>query len=119
VASTDEVHRALTIEDLGAAAVTVVVEPRIGPPGSATALAAQGDGITAWRSDTRIGALWSNNAARNSFVYVNGVGWKKLGGMTDLAHLGLLQLARLARDTNARVDYRDEADGLIHEMYLW
>ena len=31
----------------------------------------------------------------------------------------LVALARLARDANARVDYRQEADGMIHELYVW
>jgi hypothetical protein len=99
-------------------AAAVAVEPELGPPGSPTANPAT-DGITTWATNVRIGALWANNAGRNGWAHVTGVGWKKLGGTTDFAHLGLVQLARLARDTNAAVNYRDEADGLIHEMYVW
>jgi hypothetical protein len=115
----DEVPRPLTVADLTSSTAVAAPEvaPQLQPPGSAAAAAVQG--VAAWRLDARIGALWTSNNPRNAWVWVNSVGWLKLGGATDLAHLGLYQLARLARDTNAVVNYRDEADGVIHEMYVW
>jgi hypothetical protein len=119
-AAVDDAPRPLSAAELTttATADTVTVEPQLGPPGSPNANPAT-DGLTAWVTNAHVSALWANNSARNGWAYVTGVGWKKLGGTTDFAHLGLVQLARLARDTNAGVNYRDEADGLIHEMYVW
>jgi hypothetical protein len=118
----DEAPRPLTSADFayGSTAVAApAVEPALHPPGSPAAAAMAVEGIGAWRLDARIGALWTSNNARNAYVWINSVGWRKLAGQSDQAHLGLLQLARLARDTNAVVNYRDEADNMIHEMYIW
>jgi len=119
-AAVDDAPRPLSAAELTTTASieTITVEPQLGPPGSPNANPAT-DGLTAWVTNAHVSALWANNSGRNGWAYVTGVGWKKLGGTTDFAHLGLVQLARLARDTNAGVNYRDEADGLIHEMYVW
>lgn len=117
----DDVPRALTADDL-IIGTTVQAqdddEPKFGPPGTATD-AALAEGIGAWKVGAKVGALFASNQNRNGWMWVVGTGWKKLGGTTDLAHTGLCQLARLARDTNASINYRDEADGLVHEIYVW
>ncbi len=78
-----------------------------------------GAGITAWLSDKRITGVWSINQNRNSWVHVNGVGWRKLANNSDTAVVALTVLGSHARQTQTRVDYREEADGLLHEMYVW
>jgi len=76
-------------------------------------------GITAWQNDKRINALWSINQNRNVFVGVTGVGWKKLANNDDTAIVAFTMLSGSARITQTPVNYRDEADGMIHEMYVW
>jgi hypothetical protein len=75
--------------------------------------------ITAWQNDKRINALWAINENRNVFVGVTGVGWKKLANNNDTGIVALTLLSGSARLTQAPVNYRDEADGMIHEMYVW
>lgn len=75
--------------------------------------------ITAWQNDKRINALWAINENRNVFVGVTGVGWKKLSNSNDTAIVALTLLSGSARLTQSLVNYRDEADGMIHEMYVW
>ena len=75
--------------------------------------------ITAWQNDKRINALWAINENRNVFVGVTGVGWKKLANNDDSAIVALTLLSGSARLTQSPVNYRDEADGMIHEMYVW
>lgn len=75
--------------------------------------------ITAWQNDKRINALWSINENRNVFVGITGVGWKKLANNDDTAIVALTLLSGSARLTSSPVNYRDEADGMIHEMYVW
>jgi hypothetical protein len=77
------------------------------------------DQITAWQNDKRINALWAKNQNRNVFVGVTGVGWKKLANNDDTAIVALTLLSGSARITQSPVNYRDEADGMIHEMYVW
>lgn len=75
--------------------------------------------IAAWQNDKRINALWAINENRNVFVGVAGVGWKKLANNNDSGIVALTLLSGSARITQTQVNYRDEADGMIHEMYVW
>ena len=57
-----------------------------------------GAGVTAWLNDKRITGLWSINQNRNSWVYVNGIGWKKLANNSDSAIVALSMLSAHARE---------------------
>jgi hypothetical protein len=76
-------------------------------------------GITAWNSNKQITALWSINENRNSWVGIGGIGWKKLSNNSDSAIVALTMLSAHAREKGSTVHYRDESDGMIHEMYVW
>jgi hypothetical protein len=92
--------------------------PQAGPPPQAAGAGATA-GATVWQNDKRIVALWGINQNRNSWAYVNGIGWKKLANNSDTAVVALTALAAHARQLNSSVSYREEADALIHEMYVW
>ncbi len=79
--------------------------------------AAEAAGV--WQNNKRVTGLWGTNETRNSWVLIDGVGWKKLSAGTDSAELALTVLASHAKLTQARVDYREESDGSIHELYVW
>lgn len=90
--------------------------PRLFPPGAAVAA----EGVTAtWRSDVQISALWTIDEVRNAFVHIVGVGWRKLYNGRDGAFTALVTLAAQARQTGRNVSCREEADGMIYEIYLW
>jgi|SRR5215207_2495170 len=76
-------------------------------------------GVTGWNNNKQIIALWSINQNRNSWVGVSGIGWKKLANNSDSAIVALTMLSAHAREKVATVHYRDESDGMIHEMYVW
>lgn len=76
-------------------------------------------GVTAWNNSKRVSALWGINQNRNSWVHVPGVGWKKLANNSDSAVMALTVLAVHAKQTQTAYNYRDEADGMIHESYVW
>ena len=88
-------------------------------PETLAAAAAAGGGITAWNNDRRVTALWSMNQNRNSWLYINGVGWKKLANNSDSAIVALTILGAHAKQAQTACNYRDEADGMIHETYVW
>ena len=92
--------------------------PTLPPPGEA-AIGEGGGGVTAWLGDKRVSALWSINQIRNAWVGIAGIGWKKLSNVSDSGLVALTVLASNAKQTQTRFDYRDEADGMIHEVYLW
>jgi hypothetical protein len=72
-----------------------------------------------WLNNVRIDALWSIDETRNAFVRVVGVGWRKIYNGRDGAFQALMTLASQARQTNSAVNLREEADGMIYEIYLW
>lgn len=76
-------------------------------------------GITAWQNNKRITGLWAINQSRNSWVHVDGIGWKKLANNSDSAIVALTVLGAHAREKNSPVNYREEADGMVREMYVW
>lgn len=74
---------------------------------------------TGWQRGKRVTAIWSKNENRNSWVAIAGTGWKKLADTSDSANIAPTLLASQALQTTRNVDYRDESDGMIHEIYLW
>jgi hypothetical protein len=114
-ALTDERVQALTGGAADAGAPTLL------PPGSEGAVGAAGAGaVTAtWRTNVQISALWSTDEVRNAWAYVVGLGWKKLYNGRDGAFSALAELAAQARQTGTTASLREEADGMIYEIYLW
>lgn len=76
-------------------------------------------GATVWVNNQKINALWSIAENRNSWAGVAGVGWRKLANNSDSAIVALTILAANAKQTQGIVNYRQEADNMIHEMYVW
>ena len=86
--------------------------PTLPLPGQARERAAAGE------RDRRVTALWSADQEGNTWVGIGGVGWRRLGGGCDSAHIALTMLAAHAREQGSRVHYR-ESDGVIGEIYVW
>jgi hypothetical protein len=78
-----------------------------------------GADITTWQNNKKINALWCINQNRNVFVGVPGIGWKKLADNSDSAIVALTMLSAHAFEKGSIVNYRDEGDTKIHEMYVW
>jgi hypothetical protein len=95
---------------------TAQMEPTLLPPQSEGKTAG---GVTAWQNSQKITALWSNNANRNVWAYVANVGWKKMADNSDSAVVAFNVLAAHAKLKGSTVNYRDEADGKVHEIYVW
>jgi hypothetical protein len=76
-------------------------------------------GITAWQNSKKINALWSINQDKNSWVGVEGLGWKRLSNVSATGIVALTMLAAHAFEKGSIVNYRDESDGMIHEIYVW
>jgi hypothetical protein len=76
-------------------------------------------GVTAWQNGKKITGLWSINQNRNSWLHVAGIGWRKLSNNSDSGIVALTMLGAHAREKATNVNYREESDGMIHEMYVW
>jgi hypothetical protein len=115
----------LTEEQLAVSVATAVeARPRLTPPtveGAATGIALEE--VTAvgatWRSGVTVSALWSINEIRNAWMHVVGLGWRKLFNGREGAFTALVTLASQARQTGRQIAFREEADGMVYEIYLW
>ena len=95
-----------------------VAGPTQEPPAAALAVA-DGVGATVWVTGKKVSALWAINQNRNSWVGIAGVGWAKLANNSDSAIVALTMLCANAKLTQGVVNYRQESDNMIHEMYVW
>ncbi len=108
----------ITDEQIAALKVESAAGPTLTPP--STAGAQTGEGVTvSWHTSVQIDALWSIDQTRNAFVHIVGVGWKKIFNGRDGSFQALVTLASQARQTNRPASLREEADGMIYEIYLW
>ena len=100
----------------GAAAGTgaLAAEPSLQPGAGAA-----GDGIGLWQSNKQVDALYSTYAARFSWMHVSGGQWRRFSPVSDSGVAALALLAAHARDRGRPVNFREEADQLVHEMYVW
>lgn len=89
------------------------------PSGEPPALTTGNGGVTAWVNNQKINALWSINQHRNSWISIAGVGWKKLANNSDTAVVALSILGANAKQAQGPVNFREEADKMVHEMYVW
>lgn len=113
--------RDLTAAELtmSASAAQAAGQPTMDPPPTSGA-AAGAQAVGTWNSNKKITALWSMNQNRNVWVAIDGVGWKKLSTASDSATEALGIISAVAKQTQSPyVSYREEADGMIHEMYVW
>ncbi len=84
-------------------------------PGAASAA----DGIGLWQTNRQVDALYSTYAARFSWMHVASGPWRRFSPVSDSGVAALALLAAHARDRGRPVNFREEADQLIHEMYVW
>lgn len=84
-----------------------------------TASANGGTMTGTWHNDITVDALWAADQARNAWMRVVGIGWKKLYNGGDGSFTALATIASQARQTGRPLNYREEADGMVDEIYLW
>jgi hypothetical protein len=104
----------------GRAAGTAARPSMAPPPGAAAArAAAAGGGATVWNNGQTVNALWSINQDRNAWMSVAGVGWAKLSNASETGIMSLNVLASHAKQLQTQINYRQESDNMVHEIYAW
>jgi len=112
----------LSLRELDVIGVGTSVEsgPTLQPPSLAGDVATAVGAVTAtWQYNKTVVATWSINEPRNAFMSVQGLGWRKLYNASDGAFVSLVFLATQARQTGRPISFREEPDGMVHEIYLW
>jgi len=107
--------------DLSAAEVAVTASggtlaaPELQPPAAALDIRAV---TSVWVNNQHVSALWSINQNRNSWAAFVGSGWQKFSNNSDSAIVAFTLLASIGKVAQSNVNYRTEADHMIHEMYV-
>jgi hypothetical protein len=109
-ASTTLAAPTLTIAEAGVAGAAA---------GALAGAGAAGATATTWQYDKKVAALWSINQNCNSWAAVEGVGWKKLYDQLESATMALTIIMASAKVTQGPIDYREESDAMIHEVYAF
>lgn len=74
---------------------------------------------TTWQYNKKVNALWSINQNCNSWAGIEGLGWRKLFSGIETSTIALTIIAASARATQGLVSYREESDGMVHEVYAF
>jgi hypothetical protein len=92
-------------------------------PTSVTGGAAQAQAVAAvtgtWQTGVTVTALWSINEIRNAWFHGTGIGWRKIYNGREGSFRALVALASHARQTGRPINFRQEADGMVYEIYVW
>ncbi|MFZ3555114.1 MULTISPECIES: hypothetical protein [unclassified Streptomyces] len=72
-----------------------------------------------WTQNAVVDAMWSINQTRNAWVHIKGGAWKKIYNASDWSFTALTTLAAQSRQTGKPISFREEPDGMVHEIYLW
>lgn len=75
--------------------------------------------VAGWLENQHIDWLWTINEHCNAWVGVSGTGWVKLSNASESGIVALTILAAHAKQMHTSATIRQEADGMIHEMYVW
>jgi hypothetical protein len=90
--------------------------PALEPPAAALDMKAM---TSVWVNNQHVSGLWCINQNRNSWAAFGSAGWQKFANNSDSAIVAFTLLAAHARDSQGIVNFRTEADKMIHEIYLW
>lgn len=107
------------VQEPGLSAADTDSAPTLAPPEVQVSAEDTLAATATWHTSVKIDALWGIDETRNAWVRVVGVGWKKVHNGRDGAFQALVTLAGQARQTGRPVNLREEAGGVIHEIYLW
>jgi hypothetical protein len=72
-----------------------------------------------WRYNKKITALWAHGPSnRNAWVYIAGMGWRKLWSASDSQLEIMMIMAAHAKDNDRPVNFYEQ-DGKIKILYVW
>lgn len=73
---------------------------------------------TGWRNNVRIRGLWAHENGRNAWVYVSGLGWRKVAYNNDNIFFDILAQLIAAKAANRPVNLYEE-NSVIKQVYVY
>jgi predicted Zn-dependent protease len=74
-------------------------------------------GVAQWRYNQKVIGLWVTSQSTNAWVYIQNLGWKKIGGTSDEVTNSLMDFVT-AKETNTIINFYEQ-NGVITESYFW
>ncbi|HAA27705.1 MAG TPA: peptidase [Cyanobacteria bacterium UBA11369] len=71
-----------------------------------------------WRNNVKIRGLWAINQDRNAWVYVNGLGWRKISPANDNIFFNMLVQLAAAKAGDRSVNFLEQL-GVVKQIYVW
>ena len=72
-----------------------------------------------WQSNVHVIGLWSINQDRNTWVYLDNVGWRRLSGASESGLVSMNMLAAHAYQLGSSSSLYEGDDGNISQLYVW
>ena len=70
-----------------------------------------------WHHNKKVAGLWANEADRNTWAYLTGVGWRKVSDASRTTHETMLAQLVGAKTAGSPISALDQANE-IHEIYV-
>lgn len=90
--------------------------PSLTPPQQGEAVSAVEAAV--WHNNKRVNGLYTTLHARNSWMSIVGMNWKRLSVSNDSSSQAMTQLAAHCREKSCRIDFAEE-NNLVKEIYVW
>lgn len=104
-------------------AATVADYPTQEPPSTLQQGIASGTGGAVgagWQTNKKVTGLWrACGNDRNSYMYVDGIGWRKFADNSDSAIMAFSIIAAHAKTTGKGANYYEGDDGKVNTIYVW
>ena len=71
-----------------------------------------------WHSNKQVTGMWVNDQERNAYVYLDGVGWRKIGGDDAGSFLNILAQLTSAKSGGRPVNAFEDS-GQITQVYVF
>ena len=92
--------------------------PTLTPPAMATEEGITAIGAAVSQTDKRVTGLYTTFHARNAWMHIAGLGWKRLSTTNDSSHEAMNLLASHCREKACRIDFVEDTN-LVKEIYVW
>ena len=73
----------------------------------------------AWQNNKKVVGMWTNCVDRNTYMYVEGLGWRKFLETSDSAMMAFNIIAAHAKTTNKAVSFYEGDDGKVTTLYVF
>jgi hypothetical protein len=97
----------------------VMADASMAAPSLKPGVGGAGGVAAAWHSNVHVQGMWSINQDRNSWVYLDDSGWKKLSTQSPSGIVALNMIAAHAYEKNSVSSLYEADDGQISQLYVW